>query len=422
MKAQWNRWSPMVLCTILIVAGLTHGGTPLLSPSSAATIDAKTLSPSTPLGKRLQDHVAYLAGPDLKGRKPGTSGNREAAAYIAGVFQQAGLKSVPSLGSYRQEITPELGDNVIGYRPASSSAPPDAPWILIGAHFDHLGDPYLGADDNASGVGILLETAARLPQLAHHHVLFVGFNTEEPPYIRTPLMGSQYFVDHLPPEIGDPTRIRTAIIMDLMGGVHWKPLENVVFAIGAEKSPGLYRRVKEGLEFRASESSALEILPLGLHLLEEVPVVGPRSFSDYDAFRNASVPFVFLSAGRTPRYHDPTDLPDTLHYDRMAATVHWLVGLIERIGEDVSPYAYESDRVILSDEIAALSPLVSRAAKWETRIPETSFLSLWRLKQDAQWLQTIDPSSASDETRHRLERISIRMQCLLGDYVGCFLI
>lgn len=418
---RWDRCSGMLLSAILIVGAPAYGGI-FFSDSTTSSVDPKSLSPSTPLAKRLQDHVAYLASPDLNGREPGTPGNRKAAAYITNEFQHAGLQPLPSLGSYRQEITPELGDNLIGYRPASSTALNEARWILLGAHFDHLGTPYLGADDNASGVAILLETAALLPPLAHHHVLFVGFNTEEPPYIRTPLMGSQFFVDHLPPEVGDPGRIQTAIIMDLMGGAHWKPLEHVVFAIGAEKSPGLYRRVKEAGSSRAPDSPSLEVVPLGLHLLEEVPVVGPRAFSDYDAFCKATVPFVFLSAGRTPRYHEPTDLPDTLHYDRMAATVHWLETLIERIEQDASPYAYEPDRVVLSEEIASLRPLVSRAAERETRIPGSSFLSLWRLQQDARWLETVDPSSASEEIRRRLERISIRMQCLLVDYVGCFLI
>src|SRR2546427_12145465 len=73
----------------------------------------------------------------------------------------------------------------------------------------------------------------------------MAFNAEEPPYIRTPLMGSQFFVDHLPVEIGTPSRLQAVIVMDLMGGGHWEPLRDVIFAAGAEKSPGLYGRVEE---------------------------------------------------------------------------------------------------------------------------------------------------------------------------------
>src|SRR5207237_5881039 len=120
--------------------------------------------------------------------------------------------------------------------------------------------------------------------------VFVAFNTEEPPFIRTPNMGSQYFVDHLPQEIGSPSQLHTAIIMDLMGGVQWEPLRHVVFAAGAEKSPGLYKEGKEASREASlvkrkanpliSDASrftlhALSVLPLGLHSVEEIADLGP---------------------------------------------------------------------------------------------------------------------------------------------------
>ncbi|MER3425131.1 MAG: hypothetical protein C4293_19780, partial [Nitrospiraceae bacterium] len=76
------------------------------------------------------------------------------------------------------------------------------------------GQPYLGADDNASAVAILLELARTLLPLARHPVLFVAFNAEEPPFIRTPMMGSQVFADHLPAEIGSPSNLQAVVIMD----------------------------------------------------------------------------------------------------------------------------------------------------------------------------------------------------------------
>src|SRR2546421_3706822 len=219
----------------------------------------------------------------------------------------------------------------------------------------------------------------------------MAFNAEEPPYIRTPLMGSQFFGDHLPVEIGTPSRLQAVIVMDLMGGVHWKPLRDVIFAAGAEKSPGLYGRVKEVsreaslLKREASIASsrgaslatdattqrherrdtphALRALPIGMHLIEEIPLVGQVSFSDYDAFRNASVPFLFLSAGRTPRYHQPTDLPDTLHYERMAATVKWLANLAEQMDQDSAAYEFQANRIEFADEVTILLSLFAQAAK-----------------------------------------------------------
>jgi len=407
-----------------------------------AAIDPTTLPVTSELAKQLRTHVEYLAGPDLRGRKPGTPGNRAAADYIAARFRELGLEALPSVGGYGQQIPPALGDNLIGLRPGAS---PDStsPWLLIGAHYDHLGGQYLGADDNASAVAILLETARILLRLPHHHLLFIAFNAEEPPFVRTPNMGSQYFVDHLPPEIGSPSRLQTAIIMDLMGGVHWEPLRDVVFAAGAEKSPGLYRRLKQaasrealGVRRQASpisphpspltpherDPSPLTVLTLGLHLVEEIPLIGQVSYSDYDAFRDLSVPFLFLSSGRTPRYHQTSDLPDTLHYERMAATVRWLANLAERMDQDTAPYEFQANRIEFADEVAALRPLVAQAAKRDTGIPGTSSLSLWRLEQDDKWLKGLDLAAPTPEAVKRLERISIRLQCLLADFPACFLI
>jgi len=395
----------------------------LSAMATSTAIDPQTLPITSHLATRLRSHVDYLASPALRGRKPGTPGNRMAAEYIAARFREADLEPLPSLGGYGQQISPQLGDNLIGVRRALSAGHPSHQpprWILIGAHYDHLGGTYLGADDNASAIAILIETARSLPRLANHPVLFMAFNAEEPPFIRTPLMGSQFFVDHLPVEIGAPSRLQAVIIMDLMGGVHWDPLRDVIFAAGAEKSPGLYRRVKE--VSREATPHALRVLPIGMHLIEEIPLVGQVSFSDYDAFRNASVPFLFLSTGRTPRYHQPTDLPDTLHYERMAWAVGWFQSLVTRMDQDTELYPFEATRVELADEAASLRPFVSLAAEWATRIPGTSPLSLARMKLDDRWLRTLDVTAPMSGALKRLERISIRLQCLLADFPACFLI
>lgn len=398
-------------------------------------IDPRSLPLNSALAKRLNAHVEYLAGPALAGRKPGTPGHQLAAAYLTAQFQAVGLSPLPSLRGYGQMVAPDLGENLIAIRPAMSPSPA-APWLLIGAHYDHLGGNYLGADDNASAVAILLETARALPPLLHHHLLFVAFTTEEPPYVRTPLMGSNHFVEHLPVELGSTAAIHIAIIMDLMGGVHWAPTKNVLFAAGAEKSPELYRRLNASqatafevrgskLERRTSnveQGSSLTVLPVGMHLVEEIPLVGRVSFSDYDAFRNHDVPFLFLSSGRTPRYHQPSDLPDTLHYERMAATVEWLADLARRVDEDQFAYAFVPDRVEFHDEVLSLAPLLRQAAERGTMIPRTSALSLWKLRADRDWLDKLDVTSPTQQDIKRLERASIRMQCLLADLPGCFLL
>lgn len=424
----------------ILLIGLAFGATLTVM----AAVNPARLPIASELAKQLRAHVEFLAAPALKGRQPGTPGNRAAAEYIVARFREAGLQPLPSLSTtsqvggtasqagYGQPLPRNLGSNLLAMRPAadpagSASAPPR--WILLGAHYDHLGGSFLGADDNASAIAILLETASTLPPLPHHPVLFVAFNAEEPPYIRTPDMGSQYFADHLPAEIGSLSRIQAVLIMDLMGGVHWEPLQQVVFAAGAEQSPALYRRVRESAQFWGLPSPVglagyqdVAVLPVGMHLVEEIPLLGRVSFSDYDAFRNEQVPFLFLSSGRTPRYHQPTDLPDTLHYERMAATVAWLRVLLSLIDQDRAPYRFEPDRVEFADEVATFRPLVAFAADGATKIPNTSPISLWKLKRDHEWLQQVNPASPTREDLKRLESLSLRMQCLLADLYVCFLL
>lgn len=387
-------------------------------------IDPSTLPLTSDLAGQLRNHVEYLASPDLKGRKPGTAGNQAAARYIIEQFRQTGLTPLASLGGHTQTIASRIGDNVIGIRPARTPQRPER-WILLGAHYDHLGESggkiYAGADDNASAIAILLETAKTMASLTNYSIMFVAFNAEEPPFIRTPMMGSQYFVDHLPREIASPKQFQAVIIMDLMGGVHWQPLKNVVFAAGAEQSPGLYRHVKE-LGTLKGHDHDLIISPVGLHLIEEIPFVGQTAFSDYDAFRNASVPFVFLSAGRTPRYHQPSDRPNTLYYERMALTVRWFTELLENIDQDGEPYEFQPHRIEFADDVATFRPLITQAAEWKTCIPGTSPLSFLRFQLDDRWMAELDPTRAQEQDIKRLEKTSIRLQCLLADFSACFLI
>lgn len=397
-----------------------------------AIVNPATFPVTSALAKQLRAHVEFLASPALQGRQPGTPGNRAAAEYIVQQFQTVGLTPLSSLDGFSQPLPRQLGPNLIAVRPTAQPAGPESPsprWILFGAHYDHLGGSYLGADDNASAVAILLETARTLPPLPHHTVLFAAFNTEELPYTRTPEMGSQYFADHLPAEIGALSRIQAALIMDLMGGVHWEPLQQAVFVGGAEQSPGLYRRLRESAQCWGLPSPLkllghrdLAVLPVGMHLIEEFPLVGRTPASDYDAFRNEQVPFIFLSSARTPRYHRPTDLPDTLHYERMAATVEWLRVLLSLIDQDQEPYAFEPDRVEFADEVATLRPLVTFATDRATKIPSTSPISLWKLRRDHEWIQTLNPTVSSQDNLKRLELLSLRMQCLVAGYYGCFLL
>ena len=50
--------------------------------------------------------------------------------------------------------------------------------------------------------------------------------------------------------------------------------------------------------------------------------------SDHYVFRRAGHPYLFLSSGMGATYHQPTDVPETLDYDRLDATTDGLEGLL----------------------------------------------------------------------------------------------
>lgn len=72
----------------------------------------------------------------------------------------------------------------------------------------------------------------------------------------------------------------------------------------------------------------------------------------------------------------------------------------------------------ISDEAEAFHPLTIKPAEEATNIPDTSSLSLWKLKQVGDGLERLNPTNATPEDVKRRERLSIRTQCLLSDMPG----
>lgn len=188
--------------------------------TSCAT--AATSSPSSPAkavadSVEIRNDIAYLASDKLEGRLTGTAGNDSAAAYLARRY--ASLKLRKAYPGYLQKFvarpaaSAHIGDtagkatqNVVailkGADPTLASQ-----YIVIGAHFDHLGhetqfamDPAAGdairngADDNASGTAAVLQLARMLSvSRPRRSVIFANFSGEE-----EGLLGSQYFVENSP--------------------------------------------------------------------------------------------------------------------------------------------------------------------------------------------------------------------------------
>ena len=195
---------------------------------------------TTPPAPGIATDVAYLASRELEGRATGTAGGDSAAAYIARQYEHLRLPGIirtecnaaPECPvTYFQffKVEGSVGQNIVVLIPGTDSSLRNQ-YIVVGAHYDHLGhsprgslDPDAGwrlrpgADDNASGTAAVLELGRRFA--AHplrRSVLIVHFDAEE-----LGLIGSGVFIDH------PPIPRRSMVLMvnfDMVGRMRGKQL------------------------------------------------------------------------------------------------------------------------------------------------------------------------------------------------------
>jgi hypothetical protein len=267
-------------------------------------------------------------------------------------------------------------------------------------------------------VAVLLGALDAITQqgLRPHAVFIVFFNTEESPYFGTDLQGSRRLLAALPSEVGDLSAIRLAVILDLIGGVVWRHSADTIFACGAEKASGLSAIVD------SIHEDGLNVRRLGIHAVENLPGYAPQPFSDYDIFRARRVPFLFLSSGRTPRYHRPTDLPATLHYDRMARTSRWIARLAAAAGAVPNALRFDAGGEDFSADRDTLEWALSAASVPWKSVPGTGPITAIRLLQDLRRLREMNEAGHryDEQDKLALEHASFRLQCLLYAYPVCF--
>lgn len=180
-------------------------------------LTAQELSDSAQLAF-MKDVVYYLASDSLEGRGFGSKGERLAADYIFTKFKENKRCNV-----VRQPFVVKTDSNIYNSQNILCFVNNGAPkTVIIMAHYDHLGWGGLlsksngtiavhnGADDNASGVAIMLDLVRTLSRTkAKCNYLFVAFSGHE-----LGLYGSKYFSDHIPSKY---KRIALTINLDMVG-------------------------------------------------------------------------------------------------------------------------------------------------------------------------------------------------------------
>jgi len=275
--------------------------------------------------KNLKKHVYFLASDKMKGRGTGSKQNLKAAKYIEKKFKTYQLKPLGENGYFqefdakiRKVKVPDsnrLARNVIGFLDNNASKT-----IIIGAHYDHLGEGkqgsslandsygaiHNGADDNASGVAGLLELARIYSQnqvKESVNFLFIAFGAEE-----LGLVGSRYFVQH---PTYDLKKIHWMLNMDMIGRLN---KETGVSIIGFGTSP-------------AFETIFNDLNPQ--RFVKFYTGYEGRGGSDQTSFYEKDIPVLFFHTGGHPDYHRPTDDADKIDFSSLQGILNLEKAIIE---------------------------------------------------------------------------------------------
>ncbi|OIP42437.1 MAG: hypothetical protein AUK47_04385 [Deltaproteobacteria bacterium CG2_30_63_29] len=273
---------------------------------------------------RLREHVTTLSKTIGERNTAHLAQLSEAEDYIREQLEQFGfevlvLPITASDGTTSQNLVVEV--------PATRA---DAPTLIVGAHYDSArGTP--GADDNATGVAVLLELARRLhgKELAGR-VRLIAFTNEEPPYFGTEDMGSAAYVASL--DEAQRTSITAMLSLECMGfyseapgsqsypplvGSLYPDAGNFVAVVGDLTASKLIAAVKKEL---ANQNVAVESIA--------APAFVPGiDWSDHAPFAAAGVPALMVTDTaifRNPNYHEATDTLEKLDFKRLAALTHAL--------------------------------------------------------------------------------------------------
>ncbi|HUQ80357.1 MAG TPA: M28 family peptidase [Gemmatimonadaceae bacterium] len=301
--------------------------------------------------------VRILASDALEGRGTGTPGNDSAAAYIARRFASVG--AAPAFASSDSRLCPPVSTSTKAacdarfvqpfvarsVAAAHAGLPGELPtqnvaalvrgtdpalrdeYIVLGAHFDHLGrsamgalDPdaanaiHNGADDNASGTAAVIELARLLRRNpAMRSVIFVAFSGEE-----LGLLGSQYFVDHLPVPI---EKVRAMLNFDMVGRLR----DDRMIVYGVETASEL-----KDIVDRANAPAPLQLTAVG----------DGFGASDHSSFYAKNLPVLHFFTNVHDDYHKASDDAEKINAGGIARVVAFAERITREIADRPQPLTF----------------------------------------------------------------------------------
>ena len=279
---------------------------------------------------RLMQHVRTLGGTIGERNLDRPVALRAAADYIRQEWRQQGFEVTEE----RFEILGQPCANLVVEDTGSKQ--PGA-IVLVGAHYDSvIGSP--GANDNATGVAILLEMSRALRQenLART-VRFAAFVNEEPPYFLTEAMGSR---EHARRARRRGEDIQAMLSLETLGYYSDAPgsqrypppfeafypkVGNFLAVVGNMPSRGLV------VDFLRQFMSVSDFPVEGIATFEWIPGI---NWSDHWSFWKEGYPALMLTDTapyRYPEYHSIRDLPNKVNGPEFARAAHGIIQAVRRI-------------------------------------------------------------------------------------------
>lgn len=316
----------LLVCAALVLAGCALGPQSVYQGPKGEPDKAKAA--------RLRKHVEKLAGEiGERNHQAKPEALAKAEAYVKRQLEAAG--HVVATQEYPLGSGKKTGRNYEVVIPARA---PGAPVLVLGAHYDSA-DGTPGADDNASGVAVLLELARAFKPGGKVELRLVAYGNEEPPYFWTPDMGSVHHAKKLKAE---GRQVAGMVSLEMLGHFDDAP--------GSQKYPWiiawLYPKTADFLgvvgtfgasaRFLDSFASGLKP-PAGLKVLSSrLPRIIPEiGYSDNWSYWEQGFPAVMVtdtSFLRYPHYHTAQDTPDRLDYERMADAAAGIEAAVLSIG------------------------------------------------------------------------------------------
>lgn len=203
--------------------------------------------------------------------------------------------------------------------------------VIVGAHYDVCGDQP-GADDNASAVAGLLETARLLHEqkpTLRHRIDFVAYSLEEPPYFASPQMGSAVHAKMMHEQ---KAAVKAMICYEMIGYFSDEPNSqqfpdpqlaklypnkgNFIVVVGKQGQEEIVARVQELMQ----QNATIDVQSISLPV-----AAGLAGLSDHRSYWTYGYQALMINDSsflRNPHYHKKSDTIDTLDFDRMAEVVN----------------------------------------------------------------------------------------------------